>query len=110
MDERSSRRYPFRPVPGTVRIRAFALIALFSGLILQALPAVAQEQAIGGTLSQRAEEGEDPVPVEGVVITVTQDGNEVGSATTDAEGNWTVPVPAPGDYDVALDASTLPPG
>ena len=50
----------------------------------------------------------DGVPVEGVTITVSGDDGEVGSAETDAEGAWEVPVPGPGSYEVVLDTETLP--
>ncbi len=47
--------------------------------------------------------------MEGVTITVVDaSGTEVGSATTDAEGAFEVPVPEPGDYTVLLDTDTLP--
>ncbi len=52
------------------------------------------------------DEGE---PVPGVTITVNDaDDAEVGTAETDAEGAWTIPVPGPGDYEVVLDTETLP--
>ncbi len=47
-------------------------------------------------------------PVKDVKITVDQDGAPVGSATSDADGKWAVPVPKPGTYQVTLDVSTLP--
>jgi branched-subunit amino acid ABC-type transport system permease component len=71
----------------------------------------------GTALGQPAESAEsirgflrnEGEPVPGVTITVNDaDGAEVGSAETDAEGAWTVPVPGPGDYEVVLDTETLP--
>ncbi|HJU97340.1 MAG TPA: branched-chain amino acid ABC transporter permease [Jiangellaceae bacterium] len=50
----------------------------------------------------------DGEPVEGVTITVSGDDGEVGSAETDAEGAWEIPVPGPGSYEVVLDTETLP--
>jgi branched-chain amino acid transport system permease protein len=51
----------------------------------------------------------DNQPVPGVSITVVDaDGNEVGTAVTDAEGSALIPVPARADYVVRLDESTLP--
>lgn len=48
-------------------------------------------------------------PVPGVTITVNDaDGAEVGTAETDAEGAWSIPVPGPGEYEVVLDTETLP--
>ena len=49
------------------------------------------------------------MPVEGVEITVLDaDGAEVGTATTDADGQFEIPLPGPGDYTVLLDEDTLP--
>jgi neutral amino acid transport system permease protein len=65
------------------------------------------DEAVQGTL--RDAEGE---PVEGAVITVsTADGEVIGEAVSDAEGNWTLPIPAgPGAYVATLDQATLPEG
>jgi len=48
--------------------------------------------------------------VEGVTITVSQDGTQIGTAVSDAEGKWEVPLPGPGTYQVTLDETTLPEG
>ena len=54
---------------------------------------------------------EDNEPVEGVTIAVTTpDGEEVGSATTDDEGAYSIEVPGPGAYVVELDEDSLPDG
>lgn len=58
-----------------------------------------------GQIQYNAADG-TKVLVEGVVITI--DG--VGEATTDAEGNWRIGVPGPGEYSVFLDDTTLPEG
>lgn len=84
-----------------------ALLAVLSVGLLAAAPAMAQDtetsESIGGVLRYERE------PVEGVTIAVTTpDGAEVGVAETDAEGNWRIPVPEPGDYVVTLDSATLP--
>ncbi|HMG29797.1 MAG TPA: branched-chain amino acid ABC transporter permease [Jiangellaceae bacterium] len=47
-------------------------------------------------------------PVEGVTITVSDDDGEVGTVETAADGSWQIPVPGPGEYEVVLDADTLP--
>lgn len=52
----------------------------------------------------------DREPLEGITITVSQDGSEVGSTTTDPEGKWSVPLPGPGEYTVTLDSAGLPEG
>lgn len=70
--------------------------------------ALAEGEAIGGALFLATEDGRSPV--EGVVISVSQDGTAIGSATSDAEGAWNVPVPGAGTYSVELDTATLPDG
>lgn len=53
----------------------------------------------------------DREPIANLAITVTgADGAEVGSTTTDDEGNWTVDLPGPGTYTVSLDPADLPDG
>lgn len=67
-------------------------------------------ESIGGTLQSEDDEGER-VFLEGVTFIVFDaDGNEVGSAVTDADGVWSVGVPGPGVYSVQLDEATLPEG
>lgn len=46
--------------------------------------------------------------VEGITVTVLRDDEEIGSATTDAEGSWLVELPEPGTYTVTIDPETLP--
>jgi neutral amino acid transport system permease protein len=68
--------------------------------------AAAEEEDAGPAVRGRLSfEGE---PVEGAEIVVTQDGEEIGSATTDAEGEWRVGLPGPGAYDVTLVEESLP--
>jgi branched-chain amino acid transport system permease protein len=88
-----------------------SLLAALAGIILLLawpLPALADGETIGGTLSYRADD--ERTPVEGVSITVSQDGTEAGSAVSDAEGKWEVALPGAGNYKVTLDVSTLPEG
>lgn len=83
---------------------AAALAGLLVALLVPAGPALAQEgPAIQGTLT--TDEGE---PVEGVEIVVESDGEEVGTATSDADGHWLVEVPETGRYQVTLVQETLP--
>jgi len=95
-----------------VRTLSRAVLALLAFLTLAALaapPATAQGQGetIHGTLMQSVED--ERVAVEGVVIIiVTAEGDEVGSATSGSDGTWEVPLPGPGTYNVRLDVSTLP--
>ena len=81
-------------------------------------PATAQEpaedegsaEAVNGTLrAQPEEDGDDPVPVGGAAITVrTPDGTEVGETETEDDGTWSVDLPGPGSYLVAIDPDSLP--
>ncbi|WP_237565271.1 branched-chain amino acid ABC transporter permease [Ornithinimicrobium cavernae] len=54
--------------------------------------------------------GPDRQPIPGLTVTVTQDGTEVGTATTDDRGQWEVPLPGPGTYSASLDPAELPEG
>ena len=86
------------------------LLSAIAVLAVLALPlvALAAGESIGGTLTYRADGAR--VPVSGVTITVSQDGNVIGTAVSDAEGRWEVALPGPGNYQVVLDATTLPEG
>ncbi|MDN5795673.1 MAG: branched-chain amino acid ABC transporter permease [Intrasporangium sp.] len=63
------------------------------------------DQSLKGTLR-----GPDGKPLSGVTVTAEQNGTSVGSATSNAEGQWEVPLPSPGEYTLKLDLSTLPDG
>ena len=84
-----------------------------AGMGLFAVPAVAQEaggEAIRGVIVQRPEEG-DPEPVPDVQIRVAKaTGEEVGVATTDAEGKYFLELDGPGDYTAELLVESLPEG
>ncbi|MDN5917853.1 MAG: branched-chain amino acid ABC transporter permease [Pseudonocardia sp.] len=82
------------------------LLLVLSAMVLGSGLASAQDgEALEGTLR-----GPDRDPVSGVTITVAQDGQQVGTATSGADGTWRVPVPGPGSYDVTLDPGSLPDG
>lgn len=49
-------------------------------------------------------------PVEGVTMIVTQDGDEIGRAESNADGLVRVELPGAGSYDVTLDPETFPAG
>lgn len=50
-------------------------------------------------------------PVEGVTITVKDaSGEVVGEASTNADGEYDIPLPGPGDYSATLDVDSLPSG
>lgn len=65
-------------------------------------------EAIQGTLKGPVGEGGANAPIEGVKITVSQNGSTIGTATTDKDGKWLVAVPKAGTYQVTVDVSTLP--
>ena len=105
---------PLLPEPGRAGRRvprpARILLGLAAILVLLAwpLPVLAEGETIGGTLVYRA--GSERTPVEGVTITVSQDGTQIGSAVSDAEGKWEVALPGPGTFTVTMDVTTLPEG
>ncbi|MGE0724641.1 MAG: branched-chain amino acid ABC transporter permease [Alphaproteobacteria bacterium] len=81
-------------------------------LLVAAAPALAQapSEEIGGTIRAPDPEG-GTKPLAGVRLSVRiADGAAVGEARTDERGRWTVALPAPGRYAIALDLATLPPG
>ena len=89
-------------------------VALFAGL--WAAPAAAQsddgsedgagELAIFGMLDYEDPDTGDELPVAGVTVTV----EGVSSAETDANGEFRIIVPGPGDYAVEIDVAKLPEG
>jgi len=88
--------------------RKLIMLAAVIGCVIFAFgvgasPAAAQDEGLQGRLVY------DDQPVSGVTVTVFEDGTEVGSAVSDDDGRWFVPVPA-GTYQVKLDESTLPDG
>jgi neutral amino acid transport system permease protein len=95
-------------VPSRVIVLALGMVIALCAL---AGPALAQDEddeaggeAVRGTLVDG-----DGEPVAGVEITVmTADEELVDVAETADDGSWEVPLPAPGDYLVALDQETLP--
>ncbi len=87
---------------------AWFWLAAITIVVLSPLASVAAGESIGGKLIQTV--GGERSPVEGVTVIVLQDGVEIGTGQSDAEGAWEIPVPAVGVYDAQLDTSTLPDG
>lgn len=92
--------------PSRRLIRFASLVVLF--LLVFPAMAVAEGESIRGSLQVRADGAQ--TAAEGVQLTVRLGGDEVGTAVSDAEGDWEIPVPGPGLYDVELDQSSLPEG
>jgi branched-chain amino acid transport system permease protein len=86
--------------------RALAVLVL----ALLAIPFLASAaSADGEDVHGRLRNGSDPVADVRIFVT-DAGGNQVGESRSDADGNWAVPLPGPGDYKVTLDTSTLPDG
>jgi neutral amino acid transport system permease protein len=84
------------------------LVACFAVGLAAFTPGIASAEGeqVTGTL-QTSRSG----PIEDVTVTVTTpDGKEVGTATTDADGKWSVDLPGPGKYVVTINADDLPDG
>jgi branched-chain amino acid transport system permease protein len=74
------------------------------------VPAEHEGPHINGRLTDTTDP-KNPKPVEGVDITVTTaEGDEVGTATSDAEGAFSIPVEGGGTFVVEIDDETLPEG
>lgn len=91
-------------------------MAVFAGVLIGlAAPAAAQDGGesvaeVKGLLRTVDEAGEDLL-LEGVELRVTDaDGNEIGVATTGADGTWVQGVPAAGTYQIELLVESLPEG
>lgn len=88
--------------------RALLVLLLLAAFVAAAVPAFAAGEAVKGKLIARV--GEERLPVAGVKINVSQDGNLIGSDSSGEDGAWLVPVVGPGLYTIELDGSTLPDG
>jgi neutral amino acid transport system permease protein len=87
-------------VPARIRI-ALVLAVLAAALVLA--PAALAQTSIGGFA--RSPSGK---PLAGVAFSVARGGRTVGSARTDARGEWRVTVPGGGTYAVSVDPHTIP--
>ncbi|MDH3754824.1 MAG: branched-chain amino acid ABC transporter permease [Acidimicrobiia bacterium] len=92
------------------RQRVLIVLAVIVGLVLVIVtPASAQDEPLTGPgLQGTVKAGTEPI--EGVEFEVSQDGEVIGTDTTDAEGTWGVAVPVEGVYQVTIDIDTLPEG
>ena len=96
--------------PSTWSTMFLAAIAALMAFLSFGGPVAAQDdpaETVGGRLRAEDDAG-DKIFVEGVEFTVFDvDGNEVGTATTDADGVWLVPLLTSGVYSVELNVDTL---
>jgi neutral amino acid transport system permease protein len=81
-----------------------AAYLIISALLLGTPGASASGETIRGSLSHGG------YPVVGVTITVSLNGQAIGSAQTAADGSWEIPVPGPDIYQVEIDVDSLPAG
>lgn len=110
--------------PGQRRMRRRGgVLALVAGVTVAALTvgvnsAGAQDDTTGKTLLGKVEESPPEIngkrapkiPFEGVTIVVSRAGKQQATTKTDADGKYEVELPSAGDYEVTLDAETLPVG
>lgn len=92
-------------------MRSFAIL-VFTAVLVGGLAAAAAAQAAGEEIRGTLESinGTERTLIEGATVVVSQDGAVVGSAVSDEDGLWSVPVSGPGTYQVELDLATLPEG
>ncbi|MDJ0665402.1 MAG: branched-chain amino acid ABC transporter permease [Acidimicrobiia bacterium] len=89
--------------------RSLVVVAIaFLALIALPAAALAEGETIKGTLEKI--DGDVREPVAGVTITVELDGTTIGTAESDENGDWEIPVPSAGTYLVRLEVDTLPDG
>jgi neutral amino acid transport system permease protein len=89
------------------RVGVLLMTMVMGWLLVGVSPAAAQDasETVRGTIQN------DEGPIEGVEILVeTADGEQVGTATTDAEGSFSLDMPGPGEYRATLLEESLPEG
>ena len=100
-------------------MRKLVLIACVLGITLTLLGTGAASASPSSPSPVRQEQGEfvrgtiknGDEPVEDVEITVeTADGDEVGTITTDSDGQYELELPGPGQYTATIDLDSLPDG
>ncbi len=96
-------------MPSRVRSALLALLiaaASFLGVtVLGASAAHAADTTLVGNLT-----APDGTPVEGVVVAVSSEDGFAETGTTDAAGDFAIPLPGGGTYQIEIDTTTLPDG
>lgn len=94
-----------------MRLRATALAGLlvlvgaFAAAVVAPSAALAAETTLVGNLT-----APDGSPVEGVTISASSTDGFSETATTDAAGDFAIPLPGGGTYQIEIDTATLPDG
>jgi neutral amino acid transport system permease protein len=91
------------------RRTARALLALAGAMVAVAGFALPAQAGSGGETVQGIFRNAG-TPVPGVTVSATGPNSFTGMAQTNAEGRWSIPVPAPGRYTVRVDPNSLPEG
>ncbi|MDJ0925050.1 MAG: branched-chain amino acid ABC transporter permease [Acidimicrobiia bacterium] len=89
------------------RVRTVLAITLLL-VVASPLAALAEGETLRGELEKI--DGDERTPVAGVTIEAELDGSPVGSAESNADGEWEIPIPGAGTYLVRLVVDTLPEG
>ena len=97
-----------RKVLAAMGVVFFALMTLALAAPASAADDTKPAQSVLGRLENRADGKKTPVA--GVTITATGEGCTPCSTTTGPDGKWQIPLPAQGEYTVAIDAASLPSG
>ena len=97
-----------RKVLAAIGVVFFALMTLALAAPASAADDTKPDQSVLGRLENRADGKKTPVA--GATITVTGEGCSPCTTTTGPDGKWQIPLPAQGEYTVALDVKTLPSG
>ena len=102
-----------RQIPVLGRLLATVVLALVGLAVVIGLagPALAVGEMATGRLVNPGTGGEPSMPIEGAqVVVTTADGAEVGTATSDAEGRFSLELPGPGSYVATIQVDSLPEG
>ncbi|HEY7822682.1 MAG TPA: carboxypeptidase regulatory-like domain-containing protein, partial [Acidimicrobiia bacterium] len=83
----------------------FAAASLLGLSALSASTAYAADATLVGNLT-----APDGTPVEGVAVSASNDDGFSETATTDAAGDFAIPLPGGGTYQIEIDTATLPDG
>ena len=115
---------PMSPDLTRRRTLVAVLLGVLAALVISATASAQEGEGVQGILRYQSEDpdAEGRVPIEGGVVvvyeaelssdgrSVVSTGEQVGEGTSDAEGQFSVDLPGPGDYAVELQVESLPEG